>query len=397
VDLLDVLRRRTGMDMACIGRLDGGLLVVQETSGNSRRFGLAPGCSMRREKGLFGHILTGTLPSLVPDTLSDPRTAQAISVRELGIGAYAAVPVLDADGSIYGLVGVLGCEPRPSLGPSDARFLRLLAELLTDHVSNLHETWEARSRRWRQVHDLIDSGGPTIYLQPIIDLRSGRPVAVEALSRFLDSARPGPLFAQATAVGLGPELETTAIRRALDVLPDLPPDVRLELNASPTTVISGLVDVLVSASRPGRLALEITEHEYVGEDHDLLTAADALRSHGVDIVIDDMGTCYAGLQLLLQLRPEVIKLDRFIVHRMADDPAHQAVAEGIAKIAHGLGARVVAEGVETPADLAAALTAGIDYGQGFLLGRPTPDPHAACRVAQPTPLALSAARTSTVD
>ncbi|MDT3445092.1 EAL domain-containing protein [Pseudofrankia sp. BMG5.37] len=383
IDLLELLRRRMRMDLAGLGRLDGNLLIMQEASGNARMFGLAPGCSMRREQGLFGRVLTGELPSLISDTHRDPRTANAASVLELGIGAYAAMPVFDADGAVYGAVGCLSREPLPFLGPRDIRFLGLLADFLTEYVSDLHGMWEARSRMWRRVHDLIDGGGPQIHLQPIVDLHSGQAVAVEALSRFPDSTRPGSLFADAAAVGLGPELETTAVHRALALLPDLPPYVRLEVNASPTTVTSGLIDVLLSTGAPRRLALEITEHEYVDENHDLLAALAILRGHGVHIVIDDMGTCYSGLQLLLQLRPDVIKIDRYIVRGMATDPAHWAVAEGLARIAHGIGAQVVAEGIESAADLTAARTAGIDYGQGFFLGRPTADLDTACLVTRP--------------
>ncbi|WP_007510236.1 sensor domain-containing phosphodiesterase [Pseudofrankia saprophytica] len=382
-DLLELLRRRMRMDLAGLGRVDGSLLIMQEASGNARMFGLTPGASLRREQGLFGRVLTGELPTLGRNTRRDPRTADSPSVRELGIGAYAAMPVFDADGNVYGVVGCINREPRPSLGPRDIRFLRLLADFLTEYVSDLHRMWETRSLIWRHVHDVIDGGGPQIHLQPIVDLSSGQPVAVEALSRFSDATRPGPLFADATAVGLGAELEMTAIHRALAMLPGLPPGVRLEVNASPTTVTSGLIDSLLSTGAPQRLALEITEHEHVGEDHDLLAAVGTLRAHGVHIVIDDMGTCYSGLKLLLQLRPDVIKIDRFIVRGMSTDSAHWAVAEGIARIGHGIGAQVVAEGIESRADLDAARAADVDYGQGFFLGRPTADLAAACLATQP--------------
>jgi EAL domain-containing protein (putative c-di-GMP-specific phosphodiesterase class I) len=389
IDLLDLLRRRTRMDVAGLGRLDGDLMVIQETSGDVRGFGLTQGSSVRRDRSLFGLVLDGALPSLMADTSLDPRTAGLPTVRELGIGAYAVRPVLDADGTIYGLVGCISHEARPSTGAAEVRLLGLLANFLTDHVSDLHQTWERRCRVWHHVHDLIECGGPRIHLQPIIDLCSGQPVAVEALSRFLGSTRPAPQFADATAVGLGPELEMAAIRQALAVLPAVPIGVRLQLNASPTTVTSGLVDVLLSCDAPHRLALEITEHEYVGEDSSLCAAVRALRSRGIDIVLDDMGTGYAGLQLLLRLRPDVVKLDRFIVHGISTDPAHRAVAEGMTGIAHCLGGRVVAEGIESWAELAAVRAAGIDYGQGFLLGHPTPDPQVACRPAPRRAFALT--------
>ncbi|WP_242425100.1 EAL domain-containing protein, partial [Frankia sp. EI5c] len=267
---------------------------------------------------------------------------------------------------------------RPSLGDRDARLLRLLAEFLTDYVSDLRKMWEIRSRIWSGVQDMIDEGGPQIAYQPVVDLRTGRVVAVEALSRLPGSPRrPASLFTEAADVGLGPELEIAAIQRALAVLPDLPVGVRLAVNASPSTVTSGLVGVLLRTGVAERIAVEITENEYIGDDGDLTAAISTLRGNDVRIVVDDMGTCYAGLQLVLHLRPDVIKLDRFIV-RGLPDPAHQAVVAGVTTIARAIGSHVVAEGIETATELAAAREATIDYGQGFLLGHPTADIHAAC-------------------
>ena len=379
LDLLDLLRRRLGMDLAWLGRLDEDLLVLQVISGNVRRFGLEPGCSIRLEEGLFGRVLTGELPELIADTRRDTRTAGTSMVRELGIGAYAATPVLDADGATFGLLGCLRGRPQPALGTRDLRLLRLLAGFLTDYVSDLRRMWEIRSRIWRSIHDLIDGGGPEIHFQRIVELDSMRTVGVEALSRLPGSKiQPGTLFKDAATVGLGHELETTAVRRALTVLPDLPSDIRLAVNAAPSTVSSGLVDILLETGRAERLAVEITEHEELDADSPLFDAVAALRARGVLIVIDDIGTGYAGLDLLLQLRPDVIKLDGFIVRGMGTDPAHRAVAAGVTSIAKDLGSRVIAEGIETSGDLTAARAAGIGYGQGYLLGRPTPSLRAAC-------------------
>jgi hypothetical protein len=219
LDLLNLLRRRLGMELAWLGHQDQELLVLQVICGNTRRFGLHSGSSIRREDGLFGKVLTGELPEMIPDTRADPRTAWTSPVRELGVGTYAATPVRDADGITFGLLGCVHGQAQPDLGPRDLRLLRLLADFLTDYVSDLRRMWEIRSRCWRRIHDLIDAGGPAIHFQPIVDLTSARTVAVEALSRLPGSqGPPGPLFKDATAVGLGPELEMAAIYRALSAL-----------------------------------------------------------------------------------------------------------------------------------------------------------------------------------
>ncbi|MCM3885626.1 EAL domain-containing protein [Frankia sp. R82] len=375
VELLELLRRRLHMEAAWLGRLDGDLLVLQVISGRVLPPGLMAGSTVRREQGMFHHVLSGRLPNLIPDTLDDPRTASMAPVYQLGVRAYAATPVLDADGRTYGLVGCLSRQPQPLLGDQELRLLNLLASLLTGYVTDLHRMWESRSRIWRHIQEVMADGAPYMHFQPIVDLHSGRTIAVEALSRFCSRASPEAMFVDAAQVGLGPELELTAVDRALAALPLLPPGIRLAVNASPSIVTDQLADRLLYTGCPQRLILEITEREYIADDDDdLFAVVDRLRAHGVRIALDDVGTGYAGLGVMLCLRPDIIKLDRIIVRDMAHSPAHAAVAAGMARIADGLGSTVVAEGIEHPADLDAVLGTSIGYGQGFLLGGPCPDP-----------------------
>ncbi|MBL7489558.1 EAL domain-containing protein [Frankia sp. AgB1.9] len=392
VALVDLLRRRLRMEVAWLGRLDGDLLVLQVLCGKAQLFGLGPGCTLRRGDSLFGQVLGGTLPQLIPDTAHDPRTAHVPSVRDLGIGAYAAAPVLDIDGRVYGLIGCLHRQAQESLSSNDLRFLQLLAAFLTDYVSDLRKMWEARSAVWHQVHNLIDTGSLTTYYQPIIELTTGRILAVEALTRLPDRTQsPAALFEDAAAAGLGPELETAAIKQALTDLPRLPTGIRMAVNAAPSTVTNGIVDLLLDTGAPEQLAVEITEHEQAHDNPQVLAAAARLRSHGILVAVDDLGTCYSGLELLLLLHPDIIKIDGFITRTMSSDPAHRAVAAGITMIAEEIGSKVIAEGIETTADLTAARTAGICAGQGYLLGRPTPDLATACHPAAGSLLARTAA------
>jgi len=367
------------MDLAWLVRLEGDLLVLQVVSGDTASFGLDLGTSVRRDGSLYAKVLSGELPSLLPDLRADPRTAQVPAVAGFGIGSYAATPVLDSEGQIYGMLGCCGKHPCLSLHQSDGGFLRLLASFLTEFVIDLRHLWDTRTTVWRQIRDLLDQGGPRMFFQPVVELATGRTVAVEGLARFPGvSQGPQDLFAAATTVGLGPELEIAAIHNALQTLPDLPDPVLLAVNASPATVLTGLAELLVGTGMPQRVAVEITEHDYIGDDHDLLLATEVLRGHGTHIAVDDVGSCYSGLEQLLHLRPEVIKMDYFITRGIDLDPARRAVAAGLIKVAAEIGGRVVAEGIETTAELDAVIEAGIAYGQGNLLGAPTADPDEAC-------------------
>ncbi|WP_242423587.1 EAL domain-containing protein, partial [Frankia sp. EI5c] len=367
------------MDLAFLGRLDEEWLVLQVFDGDAASFDVLPGSTIRREAALYPQVLAHDQPIIIPDAHADRRTSRAGMVRELGVGSYAAALVFDTDDEVYGLVGCFGHEPRPRLRPRDGRFVDLLAAFLSDAVIDLRRVWESRSRVSRLVSDLIDAGGPEIVFQPVVSLADGGIAGVEALSRFPGSDRgPEGWYRVAEQVGLGTELELAAIRHALSVLPDLPPSVMLSVNAAPATITSGLLGLLRSFGACDRVIVELTEHERFGSDPVVMRGVRTLRERGARIAVDDIGTGYAGLEQLLQLRPDIVKIDYVITHSMDVDAARRAVAAAIVRVAEEIGSQVIAEGIETAGELRAATEAGIGYGQGYLLGRPARTLRAAC-------------------
>jgi EAL domain-containing protein (putative c-di-GMP-specific phosphodiesterase class I) len=386
--LLGVLRGQLLMDLGWLLHIDHGQPVLQAQHGDGTSFGLSPatvlsGKPERLERCLYWHVLTGALPSIVPDTRADPRTADLPGVTDFNIGSYAAAPIRDQDDGVYGLVGCLGREARPLLGSRHAEILALFADLLRTSVHDLRQMWERASRIWHDVRRILDAGGPGMVFQPVVDLRTGAAVGVEALARFpAPPANPERWFAAAATVGLGTDLELAAVRRALRALPDLPLGTRLAVNVSPTTLIGDLDDLLddVDIDLEG-LVIEVTEQERGLNDPAVLDAAERLRARGVLIAVDDIGSGYAGLQRLVDLRPEVIKLDRCLTRGIDADPIRRAAASAIVNIAEVVGSRTIAEGIETEAELTAVRAAGIHYGQGFHLGRPSSTLPASLQVA----------------
>ncbi len=381
-DLLDILRRQLGMDLAMLARVEDEHLVAQVLRGDVDGFGVAPGDRLPH-RGPIGEVLPG-----VAVGGSGPNDARAgpggggpggppgdllySGLGLPGVGAYACVPVLDGDGQYYGVLACLSHGPRPATPERDGRFLRLMAAFLTDVVLDLQEMWSRRRRLWSQVSDVIDGGGPLVVFQPIFRLRDQRIVGLEALSRFPGMAEdPQSWYTNAAAVGLATELERMAFARACAVLHELPAGLTLAINASPSTIIAGVVDLLPDFAA-GRVVVEITEHERIADDDRLLMAVDLLRRRGVRIAIDDIGTGYAALEQLLRLRPEITKLDGLITRGIDIDAARRAIAVGLVQVASEIGGHVVAEGIETAAELATVMSTGIPYGQGYLLGHPTP-------------------------
>jgi EAL domain-containing protein (putative c-di-GMP-specific phosphodiesterase class I) len=223
-----------------------------------------------------------------------------------------------------------------------------------------------------RIEQVLTGTGLTIVLQPIVSLSSRKIVTVEALARFAPPPERGPdrWFAEAASVGLGRPLELCAIKRALSILPELPEPLRMAVNAGPDTFCSPELLILLEASTPTRVVVELTEHVGIEDIPALHRACKALRTLGAEVAIDDTGTGFASLSLVLEVAPEFIKLDRELTGNIDLDPVRRALARALVAFGNETGAEVIAEGIETAAELDVLIDLGISYGQGFYLGRP---------------------------
>jgi diguanylate cyclase (GGDEF)-like protein len=255
--------------------------------------------------------------------------------------------------------------------------------------------WAKRSDEQReQVLSLLDrpEAVRTVF-QPIIDLRTGDIAAYEALSRFdgpVDHP-PNVWFEQAHRCGLGYRLEALAFERAVST-PDRPADTYLTVNLS----LSSLASDEVRAVLPERLdgvVIEITENELVTDKADVLAAMALVRERGARLAVDDAGSGYAGLQHVMRLEPDVIKLDRALVDGVAGDPVKAALIEAFVRYARRIDASICAEGIETIEDLERLADIDVAYGQGWAIARPaapwapvSEDAAGACRARALTAL-----------
>jgi EAL domain-containing protein (putative c-di-GMP-specific phosphodiesterase class I) len=206
----------------------------------------------------------------------------------------------------------------------------------------------------------------------VLELATGRVAGYEALARFQAEPQRGPdeWFAQAHRVGLGGELEAAALRAALAV-PGRPAGTFLAINVSPRV----LAHPLVCAALPEDLStivVELTEHELFGAEDELASRLAGLRARGARIALDDAGAGYAGLQQLIAVAPDILKLDRSLVHGANAEPAKLALLEAMISFASSTGAAVCGEGVEDLDDLRALADLDATYAQGYALARPAP-------------------------
>ncbi|MPZ86921.1 MAG: EAL domain-containing protein [Nitriliruptorales bacterium] len=222
---------------------------------------------------------------------------------------------------------------------------------------------------------LADPGLPRLDFQPIVDLRRGRIAGYEALARFDDPllSPPDVGFQVAANAGVAAELEARVVRAALGALPSLPPHCFLTVNVSPELLCSPQVDqVLRTAGNLAPLVLELTEHTRLIDYCDLRAALARHRDAGLTIALDDAGQGYSGLQRMLSLRPQIVKLDRSLTSDVDRDEAKLALAEMIGTFAGRLDAWLLVEGIERRRELEAFIRLGVPLGQGYLLGRPAP-------------------------
>ncbi len=236
----------------------------------------------------------------------------------------------------------------------------------------------SRADERNEVEALLRRGAAAIrpVFQPVLELATGRVCGYEALAR-MDAhpvRRPDQWFAQAHRCGLGAELEALALRAALAV-DDRPIGTFLALNVSPT----GLLAPPVQDALPDDLTnvvIELTEHELFAAEETLEARLAELRGRGARVALDDAGAGYAGLQQLIRVAPDILKVDRSLVHGAHADPSRYALLEALVSFAGTTGAAVCGEGVEDLADLAALADLDATYAQGYALGRPA-DPWAA--------------------
>ncbi|WP_277344791.1 EAL domain-containing protein [Cellulomonas sp. IC4_254] len=239
-----------------------------------------------------------------------------------------------------------------------------------------------------------------MHAQPIVELTTGLVAGYELLSRFDGPwrATPDVWFAAAHRWGANPALQARVLEKAVAARADLPPSTFLTVNVDPHLLADDLVaDALLQHADLSRVVLELTEHTQVDAAGRAMAVLDRARSAGALVAMDDAGTGYAGLELLLALRPDVVKLDRALVTGIDADPVKRALVEVFGDLVGRMDGWILAEGVETRAELEALIGLGVPLGQGWALGRPQATMLAALPEEDAAHIRAAASRASLTD
>ena len=284
--------------------------------------------------------------------------------------------------------GGIGCSAGVANYPADDPSGARLAEYADGALYWAKRSGRSQTRRYdprevvllssaeqrAQVQAVLDSDDAlTPWFQPIVELATGRIAGYEALTRFMQTEpvrSPDVWFAQARRCGLGPALEAKAITTAL-AIPDRPEGTFLALNVSPAAIVSPEVRRALPGDLSG-VVIELTEDEVFATDSALDAELARLRSRGALIAVDDAGAGYSGLQQLVRVKPDIVKLDRSLITDVEADRSKIALLEALARFASTTGASVCGEGIETVEELRALARLDTTYAQGYALGRPGP-------------------------
>ncbi|WP_457973332.1 EAL domain-containing protein [Arthrobacter sp. D1-17] len=214
--------------------------------------------------------------------------------------------------------------------------------------------------------------------QPVRQLPDGYVIGVEALTRFVsdDGASADHWFSEAESVGLGTDLEVAALLRALTAAQSVPEPLFIALNLTPATCMDPRIQGLLEHSQLAmdRFVIELTGQIAADQYAPLTASLQPLRRRGLRVAVDGAGAGFTSIDQILELRPDIIKLDRRFIENIEHSEGQRLRGAAMAALAQSVGAELAAEGVETVAELTAVTALGMAAAQGYLLGRPSVHP-----------------------
>jgi EAL domain-containing protein (putative c-di-GMP-specific phosphodiesterase class I)/GGDEF domain-containing protein len=264
----------------------------------------------------------------------------------------------------------------------NARLERLVYEGLEAALaSSCARQDEAAAERSAALRRVLDAESIRTLVLPIFDLTTADVIGYEALSRGPEGGEfehPDKLFSAAYDADLVMRLERVCRKRAFSVARDMPDGRKLFVNIEPEAVgdpqLRDVMSMQLVEGRtlaPSEIVLELTERSAVNDFSAFRSTLEYLRALGFAIAVDDAGAGYGSLQALAEVRPEWLKVDLSLIRGVDADDVRAKLVESLVTFAASVGSHLIAEGIETEAELATLRELGVRFGQGFLLGRPS--------------------------
>ena len=318
---------------------------------------------------------------LLPDT----RTAEAMQLAERLRLAITGSP-LTSGKDVIGITGSLGVAAVPNDVVSIEELISVTQHALAHSKKvgkNRVSTGDHPEDRLPQdardeMLEVLQSGrGFRTFAQPILDLRTGVITGYELLTRGPGGAleSPADIFLMSSENNILTSVDLHCVKRNVGWARDHLDRGRFHVNLFPTTILdTPAARLLAVFGDPGLLrhfCVEISEQQFIGDPQYLRPHVEELRREGARIALDDVGFGRSSLESLLLLEPDTVKLDKSVVNGAANDAAQRRTLQRLVHVIRGIDADIVAEGIETEADRDLLLDLGVEFGQGYLFGRPS--------------------------
>ena len=368
---IDALVRWTPLQTASITwfTADGRGLLLAITGPGLPAY-LAPGKTLPQHRANELRIGAGNGPWISGWAVRDDDEGYSRGVAAAGVAAAAYVP-LHHEGRLIGLLGSAAGEAAGGRDVLSDQFSTLIevADVVGPALGPALAALDERSTAAAMVDSVLADRRFHPVFQPVRELATDRIVGYEALTRFDESLAPDRVFRMASALGRLRELEVATLDVALEAASELPRDCWLSVNASADLLSDARTLAAILARAQRRIVIELSEHELI-EDYGPITAAMQVLGPRCSLAVDDAGAGFASLRHILEVRPAFVKLDLALVQGVSEDGSRRALVAGMVHFARDAGFTLIAEGIETPADLATLRLLGVDMGQGYLFGRP---------------------------
>ncbi len=357
---------------------------------------------MKARPGVVERLLWSRDSRLVSRMAQNFPSARVIELADAGWCVMGSAEELsDADvarvagDSPYGVADV-----DPALPPSERYVVSLAQAIQISGLSDRIGMDQMPEIAKRKVLDYFFAlrENHHVEFQPIVDLKTMRAHEWECLFRPNMPMLPQTISAivEAALVSKRPvEFDTFVVEATLYRIAEVvePGPIgrraRFGVNLLPASLLSPTFEASVFAERvakvglvPSQIIVECTEQQAIADVPSLKKQVKALRRLGFGFAIDDAGAGYASFNIIAALEPTIIKIDREIVTRVGnkDSVAKKALVEAFVSFSARIGAKTIAEGIENHRDLEALIERGVDFGQGYLLGRSAPTPCAPRKV-----------------
>ncbi|SIT12099.1 MAG: EAL domain-containing protein [Thalassolituus maritimus] len=319
-------------------------------------------------------IADGRLKQLVPDTEVSGETDLVPEFTTIPVKSHVSVPVVLSDGHTFGTFCIFSREVKPKLNNRSLMLVRVFADVIAALIEDARKGSEENRQRQEVILDILERDELLLHAQPITALTDRSIQGFELLARLstdLDLS-PAQLFIDADRLGLSSAIGLRVVEKSKEALVTLPSNAYVSINVTPAFLMQCDISGIYTPEEAKRIVLELTEHEEIA-DYDLLNARlKPLRDAGMRLAIDDAGAGYASMRHILLLSPDMLKLDMSLIRDIDQDRDKQSLVAALRGFAQVQGYMVVAEGIETEAELAELETLNVCCGQGYLLSRPQP-------------------------